>query len=310
MSKHVLNASLTAVLAIHCIGAVVAGETPYGKGMTEANKERLVLDDMQDVSDWDNGSPVETKISASDKHVRQGGFALKFANVIDHTSGEKNYPIGWPRTGKDLARAKMSDWSGYDFFECWVYADTSRESLPGTPLNVGFYQPGHRQNIHVRLKEVRKGQWTKIVIPITKLTDPKDVQRVQFNISESDYKHGDRVDFYVCEMALTRFVEPAIAGLAVDRRILYSNDKQIAAVYALVGYKGIADVKVEFEIGPKTGKPAAKVSGAVDGRGVLPLPIAARLTPGTYAARLSLRDAQGKLIDQGRVEFRVIEGPF
>jgi len=31
-----------------------------GKGMTEANKERLVLDDMRDVSGWVNGSPVES----------------------------------------------------------------------------------------------------------------------------------------------------------------------------------------------------------------------------------------------------------
>ena len=48
-----------------------AQETPYGKGTTEANKERLVLDDMEDVSDWYNGSPDETEISASDEHVKQ-----------------------------------------------------------------------------------------------------------------------------------------------------------------------------------------------------------------------------------------------
>ena len=42
-------------------------EAPYGKGMTEANKERLVLDDMEDISAWANGSPEETKLSRGDR---------------------------------------------------------------------------------------------------------------------------------------------------------------------------------------------------------------------------------------------------
>ena len=173
-----------------------------------------------------------------------------------------------------------------------------------------FYQPGPRRSFHVRLKEVKKGQWTEIVVPISQLPNPAEVRRVQFNISESDYKHGDRVDFYICDVALTRFVEPAVAEFGVDRTILYSGDKQITATYKLVGYKGIEDVKVEFAIGPKAAKPAAKVSAAVNPRGLLPLPINARLTPGVYAATLGLRDVHGKLIDRGQVEFRVIEGPF
>ena len=42
--------------------------------------------------------------------MKQGRFALKFANLVDYTKGERNYPIGWPRTGKDLAKAKRTDW--------------------------------------------------------------------------------------------------------------------------------------------------------------------------------------------------------
>ena len=127
ISRGCLLFALFAALAGH----TGAEETPCGKGMTEANKERLVLDDMEDVSGWYNGSPVETTLSASSEHVKQGKLALKFANVVDHTKGEENYPIGWPRTGKDLVKAKLTDWSAYDFFECWIYAQTSRGSLPG-----------------------------------------------------------------------------------------------------------------------------------------------------------------------------------
>ena len=309
MSKHVLT-GLAAVLSLWLAGAKAgAEETPYRGGTSEANKERLVLDDMDDVADWYNGSPQETEISPSSKHVKGGKSSLKFANLVDHTKGEKNYPIGWPRTGKDMAKAGTSDWSDYDFFECWIYADTSRQGLPGTPLGIGFYHTGQRRSSSFPLKEVKKDQWTKIVIPVSELIDPADAQRVQFNISESNYKHGDRVDFYIADMVLTRFLHPTIAELALDRKLLYSGDSQITAIYTLMGRKGLDETNVELEIG-RAQQPAAKAVGKASRHGELPLSITRPLVPGDYWGTLSLRDAEGKPIDQGRLEFRVIEGPF
>ena len=301
---------LIAFLSLWLAGQrAVAEEGTQAKGPHEANQERLVLDDMADVTDWYNGSPEETVISASQKHVKGDGFALKFANLVDHTKGEKNYPIGWPRTGKDLARAKISDWSEYDFFECWIYVETSRASLPGTPLGVGFYHTGHKRSSSFPLKEVKKDQWTKVVIPIAELIDAADVQRVQFHISESNYQHGDQVDFYVSEMVLTRFVRPTIARLALDRKLLYSGDRQITAVYTLMGRKGIDQVEVELEIA-RADQLAAKAVGKASREGELVLSIQEPLAPGTYRASLRLRDREGKLVDQSQVEFRVIEGPL
>jgi hypothetical protein len=301
-----------ALAAAFTAGSVsaTADETPYGKGQTEANKERLVLDDAEDVADWYNGSPEETTISASDRHVKQGGRALLFANLVDHTKGEKNYPVGWPRTGKDLARAKLTDWSGYDAFECSIYAETSREALPKKPLGVGFYHSGHKRSTHFPLGEVKKDAWAKIVIPVERLLDPKDVRRVQFNISESDYKHGDRVDFYVDDLVLVRFVQPAVAELNLGRKILFSHDRTLRAQYDLVGYKNLDTTKVELAIGRRGGVPAAKLTGAAARQDELVLPIDEPLPPGTYQATLGLRDAQGRLIDRKQVEFRVIAGPF
>lgn len=308
------------VRLLHCVGLLVlslslaelaaAGEQPYGKALTEANKERLVLDDMEDVSGWDNGSPVETTLSRSDAHAKQGHFALKFANLVDHTKGEKNYPIGWPRTGKNLAKLKMTDWSDYDFFECWIFVETSRAALPGNPLSIGFYHGGHKHSSGMPLKQVCKDAWTKIVIPVADLKDAKDVRRVQFSISESEYKHGDHVDFYIDDVVLTRFVQPAIAELSVQRKLLYTNASAVAATYKLVGRKGMDQVSVELEIGTGDAAPAAKVAARASREGELAVPIGSPLPPGPAWARLSLRDAQGKLIDRKQVEFRVIQGPF
>jgi len=305
----VTRLGLAAALAAYWVPAA-ADETPYGKGMTEANKERLVLDDMEDVSDWYNGSPEETTIAASDRYAKGGHRAILFENVVDHTKGEENYPVGWPRTGKDLVREDLSNWSGHDFFECWIYVETSRQRLPKKPLGVGFYHTGHKRSSHFPLAEVKKDAWAKIVIPVAELLDPADVRRVQFNISESDYKHGDRVDFYIDELALTRFVEPAIAELKLERKILFSRDRVLRAEYELVGYEDLDTTTVELAIGRDNESPAATVSGAAARRGELVLPLEARTSPGTYRATLDLRDNKRRLIDRKQVEFRVIAGPF
>ncbi len=289
--------------------SAVAGETPYGKGLTEANIERLVLDDMEDVSDWYNGSPDETALSASPAHARQGK-SLKFANVVDHAKGEPKYPVGWPRTGKDLARAKMTDWSGYDFFECWIYAQTSRAALPAAPLSVGFYHSGPRRSTSLALNQVRKDAWVRIVVPVAELSDPKDVQRVQFSISESSYRHGDRVDFFIDEMALARYADPAIAELTVERRLLFSGDRTVAAEFKLVGRRGLDEAKVEFEVGSGDAAPAARAGAKAARQGEIEATVERPLPLGTCWGRLSLRDPQGKLIDRKQVEFRVIQGPF
>jgi hypothetical protein len=288
-------------------GTAAAEETPYGKGMTEANTQRLVLDDIRDTAGWDNGSPEETTLSISDRHARR---ALLFANVVDHTQGEKNYPVGWPRTGLNLAKAKRTDWSGYDFFECWIYAEASRPSLPKTPISVGFYHSGQKRSSHFPLTEVRKDAWAKVVIPVARLLDPKDVQRVQFNISESDYKHGDRADFYIGDVALARFAEPAVAELTPQRGIIYSNARTFRASYKLVGHQGLEGTKVELVLGLEGRPPAARAAAGAARDGEIALPIAAPLEPGSYRATLGLRDAHGKLIDRKDAPVRVIRGPF
>lgn len=292
-------------------GAVRAEERPYGRGLTEANQQRLVIDDFRDISGWSNETPVETTLSPSSQRVKGGAHALKFGNVVDYTKGEKGYPIGWPRTAKNLVKAKLTDWSEYDFFEFWVYADTSRDALPSTPLSLGLTHPGHRVTSTFTLKEVRKDQWVKIVIPIAKLLNPQEVQAVRLNIAESNYRHGDRVDFYLCDMVLTRYVDPTVAELETDRKVLFGHDRWITAQLALMGHQGLDTVQVQLAVGPAgSTTPAAATQAAAVRRGELPLNLARPLPAGDYWARLRLRDAQGKLIDEKQTAFRVVEGPF
>jgi hypothetical protein len=305
------NASaITLVIMLSFLTATAfPAEIPYGRGLTEANKERLLIDDMKDVSVWQNGSPDETTLSRSDKSVPGSRFSLQFANKVDHTKGEKNYPIGWPRTSKDLKKARLTDWSGYDFFECWIFAETSRSALPGTPLNVGFYHSGAPRSSSVPLKQVTKGAWSKIVIPISAIAVPTDVRRVQFNISEADYKHGERVDFYIADVVLTRYVDPAVMDLSLQRKLLYASDAAITASFQLSGHQGMTDATAELEIG-RDNQRAAQGSRPAVRSGEISLALGRPLEPGVYWAKLNLRNRAGKLIDRKQVEFRVIRSPF
>jgi len=275
-----------------------------------ADMERLVLDDMEDVSDWYNGSTVETTISTDAAHVKQGKTSLKFANRVDHTKGEKNYPIGWPRTGKDLTRTGQSEWSAYDFFECWIYAETSRSSLPATPLSVGFYHSGPKRSTSFPLKEVRKDAWQHIVVPTERLQDAADVRRAQFNISESNYKHGDRVDFFIDDMVLTRFRHPVIGELRPTGRLLYTAEHLITTTYTLMGYRSDGPVQGVLDIGQGTASRPESVRATASQRGELQLSLRQPLSAGSYWVRLTLIDPQGNVLDRKQATFRVIEGPF
>lgn len=148
---------------------------------------------MENISAWENGSPEETKLDANSLHTKQGEFSLSFANTVDHSKGEKNYPIGWPRTGKNLHKLGLTDWSDYENLECWIFTTTSRESLPKLPLSIGFYHSGAKHSSFFPLTNILKDEWAKVTIPISKIDLPADIQRIQFTISESNYAHGDQV---------------------------------------------------------------------------------------------------------------------
>lgn len=305
------TASRHAVFVPIAAAILLAVTAVYADDLADVPMERLVIDDMEDIADWGNGSPDETKLNASDLHAKEGKFALEFANVVDHTKGEKNYPIGWPRSGKDL-KGELTDWSDYEYFECWVYVTTSRESLPRNPLGVGFYHSGPKRSSSFPLDDVRKDQWTKIKIPISKIELADDVQRVQFNISESNYSHGDRVNFYIDDVVLTRFAHPVIGAMAARRRLVYANDRRVTAQFELLGNRSGKDVQIVLEVG-RGDETIAKASGkAVDlvDEITVDLDPSRPLTTGQSWLRLTLQDKASKPLHSRQADFRVIEGPF
>ena len=119
---------------------------------------------------------------------------------VDHHAGEKAYPIGWPRTNFPFTQPWQRDWSGYDFLEFWVYSETSRETLPAIPLGMLLHTPDRAHQFNRELRELRKGEWVQIRIPISRLGSHQDVRLIQFFISESNYADHAVLDLYISDI--------------------------------------------------------------------------------------------------------------
>jgi len=290
-------------------GACALGEDR--PALSDSNKERLVIDDMEDVSDWTTGSPVETTLSASEQHVKQGKHSLKFANVIDYTKGEKKYPVGWPRTAKNLKKCGLTDWTGYDFIEFWVYCDTSRDELPSNALSLGFRHTPPGPNKHFRLKGMKKDAWVKVTIPLSDIGGKKDIESMQFNLSESQYRHGDRVDFYIDDIVLTRYVRPVIVAFEPRGTVVYGNTPVLGASYVAMGRKELDSAKVCLQLV----KDGAEIASSEDRlrvpSGDVALDLKGKtLAPGYYELTLLFRGKDGALLDRCSKKIRAIKGPF
>ena len=123
----VLRLVLFAAFGLYLVPAapdVLLGDTPMSDDV-----ERLVLIDGKTVNGWE---AVESTLTPA---VIQGTNALLFSVPVDWSTGEPNYPIGWPRIQMSLP-AEMSDWRKWEQMRLRVYALTTRDPLPYRPLGV------------------------------------------------------------------------------------------------------------------------------------------------------------------------------
>ncbi len=100
--------------------------------------EKSILVGPESARQW---SAAECTIEASKTRMRTGQGVLYWHVTVDYFSGEPNYPIGWPRIGYTFKEAAARDWSGWDYFQIWVYTDTTRIALPREPAGLAIYAP-------------------------------------------------------------------------------------------------------------------------------------------------------------------------
>jgi len=213
----------------------------------DGDVERLVIAPGSDAKAW---AAEEATMTSGPEYAKDGIASLRFHVDVDYHAGEKEYPIGWPRASRPLTESWRQDWSPFDFLRFWVYATTSRERLPATPLGIVLYlsdlsEPSdkssqsdktvkprkHEQSLPTPLKD----QWVQIEIPLWTIPHLGKVTRIQFFISESDYADHDAIDFYISDVSLVRYAAPRLQDLRVHPAVLFSNCGALIAEFRALG---------------------------------------------------------------------------
>ncbi len=277
------------LVLILVVADAMAAEAP------EPPMERCVLADGDSQSKW---HPAEAAMEPDPQHAR-AGRAMRLHIDVDHFAGERAYPIGWPRAYTPIA-ADRQDWSKWDFLDFWVFTETSREALPGTPLGLIVRSPDKANSFHRPLTELQKGQWTHFRVPVAKLPDPAHCTAVQFAIAESNYAHGDVVDFWIDDLALLRYAEPTLLAVRPQRQVIYADARTLRVEIELTGLEEGENANVDVAL-RRDGHTVASTTVALPpGITGIVLPIQ-QAEPGTCEVQASVAGASRTLTSPVRV---------
>jgi hypothetical protein len=272
-----------------------------GARADEPPMERRVL------ADGDGGSPwrtAEATMRPDATHAREGR-AMRFHVDVNHETGQPDYPIGWPRTYLPMPD-DVRDWRKWDFVEFRLYAETSRESLPNTPLGFIVRSPDKPNSYHKTVHEAQKGEWTHVRIPTADMPRPDRCTAVQFFISESNYDHGDVLDFWIDDLALARYAEPTILSVQPLGAVQYADADVVRVEVRVTGLENGQTAKLLLRL-VREGETVRRSSPVVpSGTRAVPLEVGGNLNPGRYDLEAQIAGSQRTVTQT----IRVISSPW
>ncbi len=208
----------TALLGVTVLLLTACGCAQEEPAAPQPKMEALMIADGESAEGW---NVAEATMTPSDTHAREGK-ALNFHIDVDHTAGEPAYPIGWPRTNRSIPEDQR-DWSQWDFLDFWLYADTSRDKLPSTPLGLILRCPDRAGSWSRTLSEATKGEWVHFRFPLADIPNISNCTAIQFFISEYNYGDKDVVDFFIDDLELLRYAEPTVVSLRPLQGLVYAD---------------------------------------------------------------------------------------
>ena len=283
----------------------VAGEsTQLAELAARGPLEKRALFTPEEVKEWPG---EECTTDASTAHVKDAANSLHWHVPVDYTAGEKKYPVGWPRFGRALKAGPQRDWSDWDYVHGWIFVETSRASLPREPAGIGINAAGDHADYHRALTELKQGAWAELLIPVSQLARPDDVRRLQFHISESNYDHGDTIDFYISDLALLRYAQPALLEFSPDSTVMYADATHLSVQARLAGVKPGDTCALRCERRRAQQVVASLATQAVRGAQRLTLDLGrTALLPGDYELRATVA-ANPKPVT---AKLRLVESPW
>lgn len=260
--------------------------------------EAVVFDAFTDLGAW---SKAECELTFDGTHARTPGHAaLRWHISVDHTAGEPNYPIGWPRVG--ISPRTPFDFSGYDYLEFWVYTQSSRETLPPEPFGFIVYCGARQVATRVPAK---LGEWVRVEVSVADLAEPQAVTRLNWYISESNYRHGDILDFYLADLALHRYTAPALLDFRPLEKLVDVRASYLPVDLQLVGVPTGEIVTATLVVRRDGATLATNTLALGRGRRRVVLPLPGSLPPGAAELALQLGDRE-----VGAAPVTFVAGPF
>lgn len=240
--------TLSAYLGL--LAVLAAWSNALGQSAEPAMEKRIVFG-PESAGQW---SAAESNIEASTRRTRTGQPVLRWHITVDHFGGEAKYPIGWPRISRTLREPSSQDWSGWDYLQLWIYTDTSCDALPREPVGLILHTPEKESAYHRPLPELKKGAWAQIRIPLSDVPRRHEVRLMQFNISDSTYRHQDQLDLYFEEIALLRYAQPTLLEFAPESAVMFADASNVPVRFHLAGIKPgeSANVICDLRQGGKT----------------------------------------------------------
>ncbi len=265
---------------------LVAGVGCAQEVVREGTMDKLVIASGGDAKPW---SVAEATLTSSPELVKTGSAALRFHVDVDYATGEKAYPIGWPRMTLTLGKPWQRDWSGFDFLRMWIHTATSREALPRSPLGMSLYTPDKNRGYSRTLTELKPGEWVKLEIPLSQIARHENVTGIQFHIAEANYRDHDVLDFTIDDICLLRYAQPTLGDFTVNPAVMFADTGHLAAAFYVLGLKPGEEVEAEAALVAE-GKALLSTRRRVTrGPQSLALTLAgSALPPGEYAMRVRL----------------------
>ncbi len=287
---------------------------PDSSLLSEANTERLMLDSGEHVERWKSGTH-EAGVLASTLGARSGKQALQFHVQVDHLTSDRSdgqYLKGWPRirtSWKKWKEVPPQAWSEYEALEFWVYGVSS--DAAATELTLGYIMrwPAGAGVAKSRDSTVSclVAQWTRVRMDLCRVKNAQAPSYLQFFVSESNYAHGEILDFVIDDIALVRHSRPVFVAARLRRRAIYASLGSISAHYILSA-KSLDNTSILAELVTTRGdKPLGKFPA--ERRGVLRLAVD-NPAPGPYRLRLTVIEPGSRAGDVRELEMRVVEKPW
>ncbi|MBQ9754761.1 MAG: hypothetical protein IJV93_08435 [Lentisphaeria bacterium] len=137
--------------------------------------------------------------------VVQAGKAMTVNMPIDHKAGEKKYPIGWPRLYLEKITPAEKDWSKAKAVSFKIKLEfTGKTAKYPVSFQVKTKGPKETKNAtkFFTIPGLVNNKTVTAVLPLKDVKNLDNVVCLGFNISESQYKHGENLKFTVSDFKL------------------------------------------------------------------------------------------------------------